>query len=1031
VRRFFVSAIPILAATALVAASPASARAQATREVTGTVTVEATKQPLADAIVTVLGQPAGARTNDRGVYRLTVPAGDVTLLVRGIGFKRQSKAVPASQGTADFALEKDVLQLEQVVVTGQATTLEKRNATTATAVVNAEEVNRAPAPSIESSLQGKVLGANINMNSGQPGGGGQIQIRGVTSIIGSGEPLYVVDGVLVSNMGNSIGLNAVTRAGGGIGGTQDAVVNRLADLNPTEIESIEILKSAAATAIYGSRATNGVIVIRTKRGHAGATRVNVSTKVGTQNALRTVGQRRFTSLDQALKYADERGESTDLVTSLWANGTPAFHDFQKELYGNHDPSYSLDASVSGGSDRTQYYATATHKLDEGIGINTASKLQAARINLDQQFGSKFRGSIGLNVTRHLNQRGISNNDNTGISPLYIFGYTPSFFNLDARDPATGQFVRNPFNGTSSSNPFETFTFLKANEDTYRQTGNANLTYMLLNSTHNILNLNYIAGVDRYQQDGQVYSPGFLQYEPADGLIGEDVQSNINTRNVNSTFNAIWTFTPALSLFSSATTAVGVDYAEQMQNGYRLRGRGLLPGVDVASSGAQLSAEQFKNMFRDQAWYVNTDLRLFSERMTVSGGIRGDRSSADGDQEKWYMYPRVSASYLFERPIANVDNFKLRASYGRTGNRPRYGDRDVTLSAGSSTEGRPTLITATTVGNPNIKPETLNETEFGFDAAFLNERVSVEGTYYNRKLTDQLLSPSVAPTSGVTNLILNAGNLENKGYEAALTVIPIQARDFNWTSRMTYQKNKQTIGALPSFIPPFPAAGSFGAAYGRNYIRPGVRTTGIWGNAPVELDAAGKPVRILPVGAYVTMAGSGITISRRDTLIGDANPDFQMFFTNTAQYKRFGLSFLLDWRKGGDVADMTNNLFDEGQQSRDYDAKSPVDSLTLGEYRYLAWNGGNDARIYVQNGGFVKLREVALTYDVPERIYRVLPFNAKSMRVQLLGRNLATWTKYWGADPEFNNFGNTNLNRFIDLAPYPPSRQFYFGLDFGF
>jgi hypothetical protein len=211
----------------------------------------------------------------------------------------------------------------------------------------------------------------------------------------------------------------------------------------------------------------------------------------------------------------------------------------------------------------------------------------------------------------------------------------------------------------------------------------------------------------------------------------------------------------------------------------------------------------------------------------------------------------------------------------------------------------------------------------------------------------------------------------------------------------------------------------------------VRTTGIWGNAPVELDAAGKPVRILPVGAYVTMVGKGLNISRRDTLIGDANPDFQMFFTNTMQYKRLGLSVLLDWRKGGDVANMTNNLFDEGQQSRDYDNKSPVDSLTLGEYRYLAWNGGSDARIYVQNGGFVKLREVALTYDLPASFAKVLPLNVSNVRLQLLGRNLATWTKYWGADPEFNNFGNTNLNRFIDLAPYPPSRQFYFGIDFGF
>jgi len=169
---------------------------------------------------------------------------------------------------------------------------------------------------------------------------------------------------------------------------------------------------------------------------------------------------------------------------------------------------------------------------------------------------------------------------------------------------------------------------------------------------------------------------------------------------------------------------------------------------------------------------------------------------------------------------------------------------------------------------------------------------------------------------------------------------------------------------------------------------------------------------------------------RDTILGDANPDFQMFFTNTLQYRRVGLSFLLDWRQGGDVVNLTNNLFDEGQQSRDYDAPSPVDTLGLGEYRYNAWNGGQDTRIYVQDGSFVKLREVALSYDVPESF--VSRFGAvNSLRLQLLGRNLFTWTDYWGADPEANNFGNTNFNRFIDLAPYPPGRQYFFSFDVGF
>jgi TonB-dependent starch-binding outer membrane protein SusC len=998
-----------------------------TREITGTVMVQATNQPIPDAIITITGQAAGARSNERGQFRFTVPAGDVSLMVRALGYKRQVKAVTAAQSAVAFELERDVLQLEQVVVTGQSTTLEKRNATTATSVVSSVEVNRAPAPSIESALQGKIVGASINMNSGQPGGGGQIQIRGVTSILGNGEPLYVMDGIVMSNNANSIGLNAVTRAGGGIGGTQDGVVNRLADLNPNEIESIEILKSAAASAMYGARATNGVVVIRTKRGQAGRTRVNLNAKVGTQSPLRTVGQRRYTSLEQALASAPAQGGDPAAIRALWANGTPAYHDFQKELYSNEDPSYEGVVSMSGGSDRTQYFASATDKLEQGIGINTSSRLQAVRLNLDQQFGTKFHASLGANITRHLNRRGLSNNDNTGLSPSYIFGYTPSYFDLDRRD-STGKYVKNPFNGTSSSNPFETFSYLKADEDTYRQFANANFTYTALTTAKHGLNLNYIVGMDRYQQDGQVFSPGFLQYEPNDGLIGESVQSNVNTRNLNSTLNAVWTYSPGWTFLGTTTTSVGADVAEQLQNVYRLRGRGLIPGVSIASQGQQ-SAEQTKTLFRDQAVFANTDLRLFTDRLTISAGFRGERSSADGDIEKWYTYPRLSASYVFEKPFSGVDNFKLRGGYGETGNRPRYGDRDVVLNAGANIEGRTTLVAATTVGNPNIKPERLNETEFGFDASFIGERLSVEGTYYSRILTDQLLQPVVANTTGLNALIVNAGELTNKGYEAALTAVPISTRDLTWTSRATYQKNKQEIKNLPKFVPPFAAPNSFGASYGRNYIVTGGPTTAIWGNAPVELDAAGKVVRILPKGAYLTMPN--VTKTQRDTIIGDAAPDFQMFFSNQLQYRRFQFSVLFDWRKGGDVASMTKSLYDEGENSRDYDAPSPVKGLTLGEYRYQAWNAGRDTRMYIDDGGFVKLRELAFTFDVPEKLYRRVPFGVTSMRLQLLGRNLATWTDYWGADPEFNNFGNQNLNRFIDLAPYPPAKQFYFGIDLGF
>jgi TonB-linked SusC/RagA family outer membrane protein len=1017
------SVVPLIAALL----GPVTVQAQNTRLITGKVLQSGSHTPVPEASVSIFGQPVGIRVNERGEYRISVPAGDVTLLVRAIGFQRQTRRIPPGEQTADFALEKDVLQLEQVVVTGTATTLEKRNATTAITAINSAEISRAPAQSIENQLQGKVLGATINMNTGQPGGGGQIQIRGVTSILGQGDPLYVIDGVIMSNASNSSGLNGITGAGGGIGGGQDAVVNRLADLNTNEIESIEVLKSAAATAIYGSRATNGVVVIKTKRGRAGTTRVNITQRGGTQEPERLVGSRQFTSLDQALEWADNRGEDEDLVRELFASGVPAYQNFQKQLYDQTRPSLESVINISGGSDKTQYFASGSQKTEQGTARKTYARLQAARLNLDQSLGARLRTSMGLNFTRNFLARGVSNNDNIGISPTYIFGYTPSFFKLDQKDDR-GNWVENPFNGggANTTNPFQTFDVLRSDEDVYRAIGNVNGTYSLLVRGSHSLDINGQFGIDRFQQDGNQYSPAFLQYELNDGLPGTVIEANVNSRNLNSSLNAVWSFTPGWKLLSGATTSAGIVAEEQGQNVYRMRARGLLPGVVDFNQGQQ-NSEQTKQLFRDQAMYLNTDIRLLSEKLTVSGGVRADRSSANGDREKWYAYPRVSGSYLFDSPISHVDNFKVRLAYGQTGNRPRYGDRDLTLASGGVLEGRSTLVAAGVIGNPNIRPETLNETEYGFDASFLNQRISAEATYYSRNITNQLLQPAIAPTSGFTNLVVNAGKLTNQGYEAGLTLVPVRMRDIDVNTRISYQTNRQEVKDLPAYVPPFAVPGSFGDSYGRNYIRQGNRTTTIWGNAPVSLKADGTVDKLLPVGTLITSPSTPFRV----VPIGDANPRYQIAFANQVRYRALSLNFLVDWRHGGDVANMTNNLFDEGQMSRDYDAISPIDTMSLGEYRYQAWAGGHDARVYVQDGSFVKLREVSLMYDLPQNLIRKYTGRLSSLSFQLQGRNVATWTNYWGADPEFNNFGNTNLNRFIDLAPFPPTRSYWLSVNLGF
>jgi TonB-linked SusC/RagA family outer membrane protein len=1035
---------------------PAIAGAQ-NREVTGRVTRSLGDVPVVGATITEVGGQGVAQSGTDGTFRITVGPGDVRLLVRAIGLQRRVIAVPATESNVAVTLDEDPFRLEAIVVTGQATTLERRNATTATVQVTNEEVNRAPAQSLEQALQGKVPGAMISMNSGAPGGGGQMQIRGVTSILGQGQPIFVVDGVIISNDAISDGANSVTGAGArgtaaGIGGSQDALVNRLADLNPEEIESIEVLKSAAATAMYGSRATNGVVVIKTKRGAVSSTsQFNLTSRLGRSVAYRLLGTRQFETVGKVFSLPYGNGGSAQdsaLLNTLYPSGQiPLTHDYEKELYNNGAPSYEVTGSFSGGTAETQYYLNMTGRNEEGTALNTNARLFALRTNVDQSLvRGKVKVNLGLNITRNSSNRGLSNNDNTCTSPIYCFAYTPGVINLDSVD-ATGTYVRNPFNGGGStvSNPFETFRFLRLNELTFRQIGDLNATWSAFTHNQHQITVSATGGFDRAQISGDLFSPSFLQYESptaTDGFSGRAVRTEGNIFNYNLRFAGTWAYQPTSSL--SLTTTAGFDYETQDTRVIRTRARGLLPGVETSNSGTVLDAADNLANFRDDALFANEQVLALNSKLALVAGVRADRSSANGDRLKRNVYPRASGSYRFTNLGTLFNEVKLRAGWGRTGNRPRYADRDEVLNTGTTIGGTPSLVQAAVRGNANIKPETLNEIEAGADVTFLNRRLQLEGTWYKRKITDLLLQPATIPSGGIANLVINGGELRNVGVEAALTAAAVQSHDMDLSIRATFTKNKQDIQNLPLTVPRFPAPGSFGAAFGRNFISPGGRTTWIWGNVP--LDANGKP---LPIGVWVTNPGAIARVA--DTVAGDYNPDFVMGFSTSFRWKRLTLATTLDWQKGGQVADMTRTLWDEGGTSRDYDdpitkqsmgsgwdlnnvpanyttAAGDVLPYTTGSYRYNAWNGGGDVRAYIESATNLTVRDISLSYQAPDRVLQYV--RARSMRFTLQARNLFKLTDYWSFDPQFNNFGATNLNRFIDLAPFPSNRQFYLSVDVG-
>jgi TonB-linked SusC/RagA family outer membrane protein len=988
-----------------------SAQAQApTRQITGRVVTAGSQAGVVGARVGVVGQPAiMVQTGENGAFRMTVPAGTVTVFARMLGYRPREEIVGPARATVEFSLERDALNLEKIVVTGQATSVKSENAATAVSMVDAEELAKVQAPSLEVSMQGKIVGASINMNSGAPGGGGQVQIRGVTSLIGNGEPLYVVDGVLISNAAISSGVNSL-QAKGAITSQQDNLTTRLADIDQNDIENIQVLKGASASAIYGAKATNGVIVITTKHGATGSSHFSLTQRVGESSVFRLPGSRRFTSV--ADLYAAQPGAKTAIDSIVAANGGAIpYYDYQSELYGQHKPSYETVASMTGGTPETRYFVSGSNKYDAGVMINTDAIRQSGRVNIDQSFGAKLTAAMGLNLVHSVDRRGLSNNSTDWVGPLYLLSYTPAIVNLNSKT-ANGLYVRNPFaggGGFNASNPFESMAYLKNNENTDRQIGNINLKYALFNNEKNSVQLTGLAGVDQFDYDAQIYSPPFLQFEPADGFLGTAVESHDHARNTNAALNGIWIFTPGGKRIGSATTSAGLSSENQFLNEYRVRAQGLTPTVELVSQGS-IDDAQTKTFVKNLAYYAQEEVLALDDRLYVQVAFRADKSSVDGNPEKFYLFPKGSASYRFVNPLPGTDEVKLRVAVGTSGNQPLYGQRDFVLATSGIIDNSNAIVPSQRVGNFDLKPEKMTEKEYGLDATFLNRRVALEATYFDRTITDMLLQAPLPPSSGLGTTTINGGEMTSRGQELALTLVPLQNRLVDWTFRTQFYHIDQKIVSLP--IAPFSVGNTgFSTSFGRSLIKPGYSTTAIWGNM------------MRPNGTVV------------DTVIGEATPKFTMQFSNQLSHKSLALTFLLDWKKGGDMVDATQNRMDEGKNSRDYDAPSPDLSkgATLGAYRYNMWASGNNAAILIQDGSFVKLRELSLTYTVPPKFLQKVPvvggFN--DLRLGLTGRNLYTWSSYWGSDPEFNNFSNSNTIRVIDLDGYPPSRSYSLSVSLGY
>jgi len=966
------------------------------RTITGRVRDSLTGAPLQGARVGLLGGQTAVSPNAAGQFELpNVPAGEVTLSVRAVGYRRQEIRVPAGTSTVEVALARDVFKIEEIVVTGQATGVERRNLANAVATIGADDIGAVPqvTQSLEQVLQGKIAGVDIQSNGGAPGGGLQVRLRGVTSVNADAQPLYVVDGVVMSDVAIPSNQNAVTAAAGGSNPalTQDGQVNRIADLNPADIETIEILKGASAAAIYGGRASNGVVVITTKRGRAGASRGSFSVGFGAFGLSNKVGSRRF------LNAADVDAAFRPGVGA--ANGCTAtscpYFDHEEELAGRTKLSSQTSMSLSGGTENTRYMASGTVQNDEGIIANTGFQRHSIRLNLDQRLSNKMQAGVRTNIIHTRAQRGLSNNDNTGTSFYVALAFTPSF--ADLRQNPDGTFPRNAFIG---SNPLQTAALMQNDEDVWRFLVGTDLTWNVLSGEKSSLRAVLSGGADFFNQKNALLFPPELQFEPQDGLPGTSLLSKSDNLNLNLGTNLVHTYTGG---GFRATTSAGVQYARRDLDIFRTVSRNLIAGQPNVNSGTNIQVNEVRNLIVNLGAFAQEEVLLMDDKLLLTAGVRGDRSSLNANSHKYYLYPKAAASYLLAKNGAGfVNELKLRGAYGESGNEPLYGQKFTPLTATNNIGGLPGLVVGATTGSATLKPERQREIEVGMDGQLSKSRLSFEATVYQKSISDLLLTRTLAPSSGLVSEIFNGGKLRTRGVELAVGIVPFQTSSASWYFRTTFSANRSKITELP--VPAF-ETGGFGTSLGAFKIELGHSATQIVGNDT------------LPDG--------------RDTVrtLGDANPDFRMAFTSDFTWKNFGFHVLADWQQGSEILNLTRLLYDFGGVTVDYADPIAGSTLTVGQARLSGF--GTVAKNYIESATFLKLREVSVSSELPSNTVRSIWGVFQGGRITLSGRNLFTSTPYSGLDPEVSNFGNQAIARNIDVTPFPPSRSFFFTLDLRF
>ena len=961
--------------------------AVAASKLTGTVTDE-NGAGMPGVTIAKKGTSAGANSDVNGKYSIDVNPGDV-LVFSFVGYKSQEVKI-ANQSVLNIQLAVDAKSLEEIVVTGYGNQ-KKKDFLGSSSSIKSATIQEMPVVSVESAMQGRMTGVQVQQSSGQPGAGISIRVRGVTSIAGGNEPLFVIDGVPQYNNDNR-------------------AMNGMSSFNASDIESIEVLKDASATAIYGSRGANGVVQITTKSGKAGVSRVTYESTYTNQ-----IIQRKLNLMNgvQMLDFIKQYYTNSNLaLPAEVTNAKNSETDWQDQvlraaLQQNHTLSFS------GGNDKTQYYVSGNYLDQPGIIKGSDFNRGSMRFNLTSQLNSRISLRTYMTASRTVSN-GFSASDNSptrytgknGVGAMVLASPTVPVYNPDGTygNPRPFSFsgidVENPLAFTKESLDRNTVVRFQGGMDF-----NVKLAEGLVNTTR--------IGGDYFSARADLYFP----------IVLAQLSSGVGIGQLTTT---------------SSLNVVAEDYLEYKKKFGDLEFEGIVGGSIQSAQqdiinllGSKYISDDLKNYSFAAAGSVSkpvTDIitnrlvsgfsrvRLnFKDRYLFTASIRRDGASVFSKNKKYGIFPSLGLAWKaseepFMKNVTAISNLKVRATWGQSGNPAIQPYQSLLIGNVINTaQGAGSGLAvglSPTLPNDNLTWETTTQTNAGLDFGFLNDKYRVTLDYYVKNTTSLLATVQLPPSSGYNTIIDNVGEVENKGFELEIGTDLIATKDLRWSIDANLSINKNKVVATKNNLP---------FSSGNSRITPGDPLSSFYGPKFNGYAADGEM-------AFMDVNADGIIDGRDNQYIGNPYPSTIIGLNTSLKYKRF--NFMMTW------SSVQGNSIDN-QMLFTAATPSPIYNRSAEIYTYYpkprASSIHRRSDLFIEDGSYIRLRNIRIDYALPLGDTKFI----KSANIYLSGNNIITITDYKGYDPEVNAFSGNSLQQGVDNGAYPGSKTVTLGLTVNF